>query len=1157
MVKVSLRRKFRFLLTGFVAVSSLGAAEEAQKLSGFDSKTAAFAKAADPETPQPATSKPQNAASGPKQEAEKLPLPSGSILVIVKEIGEALQLIPKGVLLTPEKYRAVMERIDQLERQAKPTRPAIPSVCKLSGQVEEELVRFQAQFEFKTDGSKSQVTLGCQRAWLKPGATLDGELPLLIAGEDNQVLVQVDKPGIHHLTLELELPLVAKGLKGTEQGFEFGLPRAAITTLEQLTFPRSIPEVRINGRPVRTRSVENQHCRVEGVALGPADRLEMVWKGPAASIKEGSPILEAEGLMHVRITETTLITDVEFNLQSIWGETKEWRIQLPPQVIPEIKEPRIPDERRIEGIDLPDGKNSILRIRLKEPSADPLKLVFQIRQGRGKTPSPVGLFPVLNAFRQRGTIGVSAQADLRLRYHLRSDVLQREITEKTRREGAVAEFTYGNLPTSPNPAQPAAAPLEILVQDTKGVVEARIEHTLNLTDQGWKTAIKLLITPIRSKIDLVELEVPVGFQFDRAIGVTPAELVESADILDGSGKLTVRLINEQTQPFALNVPGIYPVNREKQLDSLELPKPLKMLDRGGHVTVNLPEGMEFVRQGSGGEEPLPGERLHTWRTDRFPGRIDLAWRPHRPELVVKSEIDVRVADRQVQVRHRMQLQAAEAGTRPVSLLIPAALTDRVRVIQGGALEPGGAVKWTQNAGKDHSLLLSYSFVPTSGETMPASVEGLTPEATAHARRIPVPLVWMTEATRTETKVRIWSDSGTLPVLLDGPWEELGVEVVPDMDTLPGLVLRGDVANAPLILGIPEPPAQAFGAVIIDRGLIQVIIGEEGSQTYRARFLVSRLDSRELDIEFPAPISRLNSELFLAEKRISQWQTLESTNPDKETGTTVRLAVEPLWSRKPVRLEIRYQIPPGLTKCGSGWQTTLQPPHLRNSFSLGQIRWQIELPHTETPIYQRGGQNSEIRWTRSGLLFAPRPAVGTVELEQWLALESSSPTGAAEAAGKIEGTKPGLVCWQSTLQPLVLVHAPQPIWLLACSVMFLAMGLALSLVPRARSQLWLCVVILLLAAGVAGIWWPGTIPAVVFGCEPGLVAGVVILSLQWMLHQRYRRRVVFLPGFTRLKSRSSIVRKEQTNRTGGEPSTVDAPPPRFESSVNPVAGQAQH
>ena len=176
----------------------------------------AAAAAEDPSAVPPPDSRPQPAPAtspGPSRlsDADLLKIPTDAILVICKEVKDALRLAPEGVVLTPERYQALMERIDQLERQLKTAPAEAPSSCKLSGQVEGDLVRFQAQLDFRTTRPRAVVALGCQRAWLKPGATLDGHLPLLLAAEDGLIKVQVDTPGDHQLSLELELPLAARG----------------------------------------------------------------------------------------------------------------------------------------------------------------------------------------------------------------------------------------------------------------------------------------------------------------------------------------------------------------------------------------------------------------------------------------------------------------------------------------------------------------------------------------------------------------------------------------------------------------------------------------------------------------------------------------------------------------------------------------------------------------------------------------------------------------------------------------------------------------------------------------------------------------------------------------------------------------------------------
>ena len=78
---------------------------------------------------------------------------------------------------------------------------------------------------------------------------------------------------------------------------------------------------------------------------------------------------------------------------------------------------------------------------------------------------------------------------------------------------------------------------------------------------------------------------------------------------------------------------------------------------------------------------------------------------------------------------------------------------------------------------------------------------------------------------------------------------------------------------------------------------------------------------------------------------------------------------------------------------------------------------------------------------------------------------------------------------------------------------------------------------------AALLWPGVLAAVAYGCEPGVLVLLLVLGIPWMLHQRYRRQVVFMPGFTRARAGSSLIRNGGTGsapRPRGEPSTVDVP-----------------
>jgi hypothetical protein len=106
---------------------------------------------------------------------------------------------------------------------------------------------------------------------------------------------------------------------------------------------------------------------------------------------------------------------------------------------------------------------------------------------------------------------------------------------------------------------------------------------------------------------------------------------------------------------------------------------------------------------------------------------------------------------------------------------------------------------------------------------------------------------------------------------------------------------------------------------------------------------------------------------------------------------------------------------------------------------------------------------------------------------------------------------------------------------------LAIGLLLYFTSSAPR--WFAALLVLLGAGVvlAGVFWPSTLPVVVYGCEPGLLVLLLVACSLWWRQSRYRRQVVFMPGFTRVAPGSSVIRTTSGSslRPRGEPSTVDA------------------
>jgi len=93
----------------------------------------------------------------------------------------------------------------------------------------------------------------------------------------------------------------------------------------------------------------------------------------------------------------------------------------------------------------------------------------------------------------------------------------------------------------------------------------------------------------------------------------------------------------------------------------------------------------------------------------------------------------------------------------------------------------------------------------------------------------------------------------------------------------------------------------------------------------------------------------------------------------------------------------------------------------------------------------------------------------------------------------------------------------------------------------RRVFWSILAGVAFVAVAAAICWTGTLLVVLYGCAFGLIVLPLAIGIHWLVQRRYRRKVVFMPGFSRLAPGSSIVQPGSSLRRRGEPSTVDAPP----------------
>jgi len=1067
---------------------------------------------------------------------EGLKLSPGSILVLVDDLKDVLALVPKMVLIRPEKLLEMEDRIKALEKLLKADRrPA--SVCKLSGKVEGDLIHFRGEFLFSTEQPNALVFLGMQGAFLKEEGDLDRALSQLEVVDDGYV-VKVDKPGNHQLNLNLVAPVGVRraglGSSGAERSIDLGLPGSTVTTLS-LELPSGVKELRWNDNPEKRRGTRWD------IALGKTKTLALTWREPVTLPGTG-PLLTVEAQIVGKIEETQVIWNADLQLEDLRGQAKEWHFVFPPGAKAGVKTAGGLgyDFRAVEG------KPYTHILELRDPGTDRWVVEVQVFQPR---PDPgirmaVGPYQVLGAYRQQGSITIEAAPEAlrgqRLQFHRFGEIHQKD-TPKT--ESTLATFQYWSMPSLGKGGKGMMRPpLELEWKLDRGRVETKVEHDLHLQESPAGKSLEIT-TRIRFKkrpagLDVLEVQLPRAIasvrtgSFHEPLlpfpgGVPWMEIIsdwgmQSALTLeeygvegdgdayewlptDAAGRARIRFLRPAEASSVLVLRGRCRLPAEARRVRLELPRPLGVTEASTTATVKAAEGIEFMSGKLGKEQPVAGvnEFARTWSGPPEP--LDISWRPHRPEVLATAVADVTVLDRTAHIVVTMKLSSnAKQGLENLSDLL-------------GRLQPGGPERVRILSGKrDAEAIYEYDADLVVAE-----------KATALEKKslLKLGFPWPEGVTDKELKVRLWTQAGTRVSLEEEAetrkvWKDRELERVAAKNVLPGAVWFWSGTGDPELRVELTPSAKPMSPLLVDKVLIQVRVDEDGNQFYRARFLLQKIHARRLELEMPtSPAASLETVL------------LDGIEAPRESSPTqwnvITLKVEPALYVKPVILTVEYRIPASNQEGQRAWRTTFTPVRLLGEVGMPQVQWQVKLPTTWFAFPSMSTIKQRSRWGLMGWLLAPMPAESSF-MEVGMGGDGNNQT-------------PSLCLDQATLEPTTILHFSKSIWLLACSSVVLLLGLAVLLISPRRGLVWLFLVVL--AAGFLPLawFWPTLLPALVYGCQPGLVALLLLVLLHWLLNQHYQRQIVFLPSFTRVKMGSSLNRADGSKNLR-EPSTVDAPAP---------------
>jgi hypothetical protein len=1030
-------------------------------------------------------------------------------------LGESKQALdpsrPNSVILSVEQYEALLERLQKLEKPTPERRTHFLNACRISGQVTAAgparwLADVQLELEFRTVEKDLVLPIGLKGARLTK-ALLDDQPPVWASSGEGLAL-RLGEPKVYRLVLHLQ-PTVTQIGQESRLLIE-NLPQAAITTLD-LTVPAQVTAAQVVGSgPLSVERTESNRSRLRSDALGVLTQLDLRWQTPNPEPETGNLQVVVHADTHATLEDTVLDTESRIRIEVRQGSFDRLAFRIPK----EITLLQVETEGRSDPVDssFEPGSGQFV-VRPRSPlgfGQPPLELRVRTQQpfpDKSGRPLSVGWLELLDIPRkqQTGTIVFFASGDRRVRFQpveaFRID--PREVSPGTRPALFAARYWR----------QPARVDLLVEPGATLAAQAAvKPSYALTFTGKQIHAAFSWEITPRnRTPCQEIDLHWPAGFVLDRNSLLSGP--VESVQAVDGSPEtVRVRLVPRQTAKFTLKAEGVLSLG-EGEIHAL----PLAFVSRAATEREGRLEGMQLL--------PERGEaRLLCQATDvrvlsaqlplyaedgkllalpfscgpssvvglRHPelgsSQLEVAVQPLRHQ--VRSSADVCVTSAAWEIEQRLIYRFVGPPPTELWLRVPRVLQDRLQAWLRYTNRSGEAIRMeTALTERGPRPLVPTDVVERLlplpqdvGEQCEIVLAALLPLAETPGRlsvRCAAP--GPQERLVGPASIRVWTSARVkaVPVVEEGNWN-LTMTAFSEPGNAPDWQLHAPDLTAPLLLDLSERHESASTTLVVDEARVQLAAPTAGRFLVRVALRFDPVRQERILLRLPLDRSEVRLERLLVNGTEQRPQTV-SDSEDVPGSCDLVVALSPRHLRGPVRLEMTLPWRSGVRPLGFAWQR-LPTVDVPQADAVHEVVWQLEPNRGATPLLWSG-------WAE------PMPDQSAFQQ-------------------------------RGTLEPPTVWIVPKLLWtlLVSATVFVIAVGLFYSPRPFA------VVLALLLAWLLVGLmfWKYHVWLGVLYGSWPGVAVSVGLLGLAWMRRQRWRRKVTYLPGFTRstgelARSRSSVQR----------------------------------
>ena len=1137
----------------------------------------------------------QNPAPENSPEEPRSAFPSNPIFILGDGEQDNKSLEPGVVIIPARTFEQMRKQLEELKQSPEKQETIPPRECIMKIQVMDGVAEVTAKFTVITNKPDQVVSLGFEEASVL-SADVKEDLFLLPGGTDGYLL-QVAKPGTHEITLKLQAPVSPNRVDtvsgGAEKELKLGLPGTPVTRISELILSATVKQVRCNTRLRDRYKATNTTSVWINLPLGNSPTLDLSWLEPAS---ETTNLVQTNASWVIRtdMTPSGVETRAELTLNDLRKKNFSARLIVPAQTKSKqiVTDVKLLSEETMSPKITHNAAAGTVEIK-GVPSTSSLKLLVTTLQ-RGKPDSfSVGPFLYVSKEPQKATLSLFGKEEVLRGKWLKIDrhvELKKVLPETNPETAPEAEYTSPDLArgirysllnkaTTSSKFSPF---LDVELKTVTSVVQTRINHKIEITrtDAGWKLISKSeIIAKPRRSIEFLEVELPPGLSpeektvwalggavstgipvpLNSALGMldmesrwpmaSPSQYHCDADppvktspyALIGQRKAKIPLYNVPTnQEFIVHLTGTYDVPADVRQVNLGLPRPLTLLTKGGSVVVEPETGLELVDPEALSDLKADVNNRYVGTRNSPPEKIFLSWKQHPPEFPVLSITDLTIQGVQGNVTQQLQFDFGKLpNSAPTTIPNAAQSTIRLQLprnIFGPQLSQDDNVlnfDLNKNSGvlttaidKTQPLVVKYFFSVNSPKE---NRENVPDEEPLESVEFSVPLLKVSQATRFTNKIRVWNYNRSQISLSPKqakpePWQNLGVEVVKNKQALPDLVLQTTRPDLPLRLVLFHSSLSPIAGIRVDKILTRAEV-QSGGVDYRCQFLLNTVNTAQLQVEFPEAIGQLESPALTIGSGPNTRRIKVTPSPTNVSG---RVAIIPIPDtiNLPTVLEVRYRLRPSPDTNVLLPQVLIRPAKLRGNVSVGETETQVIFEDDQAFLTLGPDRSAPVRWDWQNWLFTPQ------------SVSDSSISVNSAASGAMEQVRMnGAVVRTKGPVELRVLSASRGVWLFVCSGTMLTVLLLLNVIFVRRK--WIATLLALLLAGglfAVGVYWPSLLILILYGCQPGFVVLVPLALLQWLLQRRYRRQVVFLPGFTRLQTGSNLIVPGKRN----EPSTIDAP-----------------